>query len=307
MKLKEKSLLRNKFCLGNQSGQAMVENMLILIISVTLLFLAKGVFSGLNNFMTSYVGGYFKCLMVQGELPALGATSDLTKHTSAGYKCSASYNQNANTAGNGNSTGTSGGTKNIGTAKPITKTKGSTKETASSRGSSSSIASKKSSKDENANRSRFNNRGGGDDDDNSFSSNITNRSDAYSTADNSADDEMRTVSLSRNPRADEKPEKYRAVTGKLEEDIKKNARGGGFKIIGSKTKNISTSLDDRSPGPRKFKLSPPVRTMASASEEVDEPLTFGSFLKWLIIAGIIIALFVLLGGQVLNYSNSDSD
>lgn len=39
-------------------------------------------------------------------------------------------------------------------------------------------------------------------------------------------------------------------------------------------------------------------------EQAEEPMTFGSFFKYLLIAAIIIALVVVLGGQALNISNS---
>lgn len=301
MKPFKKRLFKN--ILRNQSGQAMVEYVLVVIISVTLLFLAKGIFSGLNNFMTSYVGGYFKCLMVQGELPALSVSDgDLNKHSSANYKCSVSYQQGT-IAGDGST----GGGKTVGTIKPITTAKGSTKETASRRSgvSNSSSASKFSKK-----AKKPNNRVNSDSDSNDtlFSSSLKNRSDTYSSSDaesSSEEQSVYSVSMS-SPRNVQDPEKHRTITGPQADDILKKTRGGGINRRNNAPKTTPLA-DEYRPGPRKNKLIPPTRNVAAANEQVEEPFSFGYFLKWIIIAGIVIALIVFFGGQVLNYSKSDSE
>lgn len=49
----------------------------------------------------------------------------------------------------------------------------------------------------------------------------------------------------------------------------------------------------------KLKVKKPKRKVA---EEEDKPFTFGEFIKYLLIAGILIAIVIFLGGQLLQYS-----
>ena len=57
--------------------------------------------------------------------------------------------------------------------------------------------------------------------------------------------------------------------------------------------------------PQKRTFNPP-KWDAPKEEAKDEGFDFGNFMKWIIIAGIVIAAFILFGGQVMNYSNSDN-
>lgn len=278
----------------------MIEYILIVIIAVTMLFVAKGVFTNMNNYMTGYVGGYFKCLMVQGELPALGVTDgDLSKHTGAGYKCSASLQKTdvANPEG-------SGGTKNLGTTTQLAGQipKGSTKATASSRAGASSSSSKKSA----ASKRNRSDSSGDDDDSTKFSSSIRNRSEAYSSSDSEGDDDVRSVPMTRRDLASERSEGGRAVSGELDDALKKRTRGGEIGRRENKVAKIARPDDDMRPGPRRSLLKPPQRGVSSMAAEPDTEMGFGYFLKWIMIAGIGIAIFIFFGGQIMNYNNSDS-
>lgn len=61
--------------LRNQAGQAVIEYVLLLVVIVALLLAAKGLFAGANQFISSYIGDYFICLMDYGELPKLSYAS----------------------------------------------------------------------------------------------------------------------------------------------------------------------------------------------------------------------------------------
>lgn len=306
MKLFKKYSFRNKLPRSlslrrsDQSGQAMIEYILVVIISLTMLFLAKSAFSNMNKYISGYVGGYFKCLMVQGELPALGVSDgDLSKHTGAGYKCSASLDKTPIASQDG------GGTKNIGTTTLLSSEvpKGSTKATASSRaGVSSSTGPKKKP----ASRRSNNNSSDDSDDSTKFSSNLRNRSEAYSSSDGEADDDVRSIPMARRELATEKSEAYRPVSGAMEAAIKKNTRGGVLSRRLNVPKKISLPDDDLRPGPRRSKFNPPQRAVATITEEPETEMGFGYFLKWIMIAGIGIAIFIFFGGQIMNYNNSDS-
>ncbi len=306
MKLFKKYSFRNKLPRSlnlrrsDESGQAMIEYILVVIIAVTMLFLAKSVFSNMNKYISGYVGGYFKCLMVQGELPALGVSDgDLSKHTGAGYKCSASFDKAPIASQDGS------GTKNVGTTTSLSSEvpKGSTKATASRRSrASSSSDSKKNS----ASRRANNNLNDDSDDSTKFSSNLRNRSEAYSSSDSEGDDDVRSVPMARRDLSAEKSEAYRPVSGKMAADIKKNTRGGALSRREKVVKKISLPEDDLRPGPRRSTFNPPQRGVATITEEPETEMNFGYFMKWIMIAGIGIAIFIFFGGQIMNYNNSDS-
>jgi Flp pilus assembly pilin Flp len=285
---------------SDQSGQAMIEYILVVIIAVTMLFLAKGIFSNMNNYISGYVGGYFKCLMIQGELPAIGVSDgDLSKHTGAGYKCSASLEKTNIVQDSG------GGTKNVGTTTLLSSqvAKGSTQATASRRAGTSPSSTKKS-----PSIKKGKNLVSSDDDDHStrFSANIRNRSEAYSSSDSESDDNIRSVPMTRRDMTNENTEKNRVVSGQLDDEIKKKTRGGELSQRLNAPKKISFPEDDLRPGPRRSKFSPPQRDVAVMTEEAETEMGFGYFLKWIMIAGIGIAIFIFFGGQIMNYNNSDS-
>jgi Flp pilus assembly pilin Flp len=284
--------------LNNRSGQAMIEYVLILIIAVTMLFMAKGLFSSLNNYMTGYIGGYFRCLMTQGELPALNVSDeDLKKHLAAGYKCSIAYTAPPATGASGNASA------NVGTTNALSQ--GATKATASSRGNSAGGSSKKTPKKKTANNQ---NSGDGGSDDSSRFSQVQNRSQPYNTADSSGDQEtsITSSSIAKSSMFDDKPDRSRRVSGRLQESILKNTRGGLTRRDNGK-RFLSSPEDDMRPGPRTTKLTPPQRGVAALVEEPETEMGFGYFLKWLVMAGIGIAIFIFFGGQVMNYTNSDSN
>ncbi|MBC7457237.1 MAG: hypothetical protein H7235_03090 [Bdellovibrionaceae bacterium] len=82
-------------------------------------------------------------------------------------------------------------------------------------------------------------------------------------------------------------------------------RGRGTVTRDSASKKISLPEDDLRPGPRRSQLKPPQRAVAAVAEEPETEMGFGYFLKWIMIAGIGIAIFIFFGGQIMNYNNSD--
>ena len=73
----------------NKRGQAAVEYILLLVITVSLVMGAKKAFSSLDKFINHYIGEYVICLMEYGELPSLGVSdSTQKKHMDgAGKSC----------------------------------------------------------------------------------------------------------------------------------------------------------------------------------------------------------------------------
>ena len=303
----------------------MIEYILLLVITVSLVLGLRGVFTSMNNFMSDFMGKYIVCLMEYGELPALGVEeADLKKHKDGaeGRKCdfqkySAAFTGPANSAGSG----TNGGGPNDGNGKAGTDGKNGSNSPGSTTGSTSSKnndASKSGSDSSDGSGSSSSKRSA------ARSSPYTNgqisNSGSYASADvpgstagkkiKILDDEVgkgRNAAATDSSRSNQKRVsyqngKYKAITGNMAEQIKKNSK--------MRPRKPSSNLLGSDEGgyrfvPHKKTFNPP-DPKPDLVEKPDEGFQFGNFLKWLIIAGIVIACFVLFGGQVLNYSNSDS-
>jgi hypothetical protein len=94
--------------LSRNSGQALIEYVLILIITVSLILaLIAQVFKPMQTFVQSYMGDYVQCLLETGELPSFGYADAAIKDEGCAKKFgAASWNNNA-TPGTG--AGGSGG------------------------------------------------------------------------------------------------------------------------------------------------------------------------------------------------------
>ncbi|MFM6929999.1 MAG: hypothetical protein ACKOX6_16125, partial [Bdellovibrio sp.] len=93
--------------LKNNHGQAVIEYVLLLIISVSLvLMLVYQIFKPMQNFVQGFMGDYMACLLETGELPAFGGT-DASATRAADLGCSAKFN-NITSNGSG-STGAGSG------------------------------------------------------------------------------------------------------------------------------------------------------------------------------------------------------
>ena len=73
----------------NQSGQAAIEYVLLIVVIVSLIFGVKKAFNNVDDFISHYIGDYVTCLMEYGELPSLGVVAaDQKKHLGGtGKKC----------------------------------------------------------------------------------------------------------------------------------------------------------------------------------------------------------------------------
>lgn len=282
---------------SNQSGQAMIEYVLLLVITIALIFMAKGLFTNLNQFMTGYVGGYFKCLMDYGELPSLGVEDkDLRKHTSEGYQCKIGTNFQAQQS-NPTPVKVSGTTAN--NTKPV----GSTKATAGRRGNSA-LNEKSNSEKDRARRLRGRSLAG---DDSGSDVNFRSRSSSYAAGD--LDDVegggSRQTRIGGSPYAVNQPKKTEAK-GLLENKNAKRTTNSRILVLNKPNSKESENLS-YGPKNKKTKLIPPERKLSSTEDSSKESeFSFGYIFKWLMIAAIAIVIFILFGSQILNYSKSDS-
>lgn len=288
----------------------MVEYVLILVITITILAAAKGMFKAVDDFMYSYMGAYISCLMEYGELPAQGVeATDLKKNkdggNGGGKVCDSSF-KNFNLA-NGISPNLNSSSSN------------SSRNNSNSRNSSQSAAA--NSKEKIA-AIRPNNSVTDSANPNSSSSyangkvqRASNQSRA-GTADGGrqglGDDKVRiiedeggdtgfggsrTSNIGTNEVNYEKVS-YKAIKGKLAVAQKAKAnRAPSAKII-------QEIVDENRIGPRRSVLAPPEKRAVATSEEDGEGFSFGYFLRCIIIAGILISIFIFFGSQVMSFMNS---
>jgi hypothetical protein len=321
-----------------QGGQALVEYILLLVIMVSLVLGMKKGFSNLSKSMDSYVGDYVKCLMEYGELPSLGvADPDLNRHSvtgGLGKTCDSKFEPftfsggfaATSTGGGGGGPGGSGGGSG-GTS------------SGSSSGSNSNNKNSSSNASNNSNNSNGSDSGSNSDDGNgggknsrgNKSSSYANRqvrrsSDSFATSDNGADassagtakirilednqDDAKKNRDRNSRKAYYRPnqyiyttDKYKAITGgelaQIEKTLPRKAKA-------PVTRTIASPIDDSGMGfgPSRRNFTPPEREQAQIKQSEESGFSFGYLMRWLLIAGIIVAIVVFFGGQIMNYSNS---
>jgi hypothetical protein len=296
-----------------QRGQAVVEYVLLLVVIVSMVMAAKGLFSGVNAFIGNYVGKYFACLMDHGELPQLNVAEDkLKQHVVSSYKCSVKFS----IANGATLTGGGGGSSGVG---------GTTSVKTSSKSDSSSTS-------KNSNSSSSKNKRGGGVDDSSSGGGSSGSGSAYAkgriqrsnsgggTADGASDgsasktkvieeDQVGGSAYGRRSNdgggTEYRYQKYKAITsGQMFDDIQKKS-GREARKPGAQTVSKLAVEEGFRPGPRKNAFIPPERKPAVETEDIDPNFGFGKMMKWLMIAGMVVAIIVFFGGQMMNYSNSD--
>lgn len=313
----------------NQGGQAVIEYVLLLIITVSLLLATKGLFVGTQQFIMSYAGDYVVCLMEHGELPQLGVGNDDLKKHQGKAKCSAKFSiaggaslsgGGSSGSGSSSSSSNSSGTNSKGSQlanKGNNSTNGANSGKDGKAGSGKGGAGSSSDKDgEGGGRGRSGR--GGD-----YANGRINRSgSSYGVADGAAGtpggDKVRVIAgegddlgfnrnggYDRSSRVVNKNNRYKAITGQMYDEIEKTAKKEPRKPTSRKVATVKEEEAFR-PGPRKSSFIPPERKPQAEYNDKDEDFSFGYLLKWLLIAGIVIAIIVFFGGQILNYSNSDS-
>lgn len=306
---------RDQNLFRNQRGQSVIELVLILIVSVSMLFLAKNMFTGLSDFMNKYMGDYIACLMEYGELPSLGVeNADLKNHkegAGGGKVCDSKFNGFTIASGR-NSMGGSGGQS--GSAPDSASNKNNSDNADKTGSGADSAANSKNASAGSGGAGRGGSRSG------SGSNDEPSRSDAtYGTADDASraaqsksrvldeEDDEQDARMGRDrygsgnsSRVSYRRAPYRAVSGRLQAEIEKSIK----KAPRAPSSRIVTVLEEgyRFKAYKKTFIPPTIKEYAPPPE--DEGFSFGGFLKWIIIAGIIIAIVILLGSQILNYSNS---
>jgi hypothetical protein len=318
------NILKPGLIVTNESGQAAIEYVLLLVIIVSMLIASKGLFDGANKFINAYVGDYFVCLMDHGELPAQGISDSELKQHASQSNCKATFTITGGVQlAAGGASGLGGGNNS------------NRSSSSSNKGDSTSAGSKDKDKDDKNNETRTSGSTASKRNNKSDSSNSSQRgpspyqdgrlsrlNSGPRTADGSAnladnksriiDDELddggssrRGYRSGRSNSSQPTRKKYKAITGgPMLDEVQRNSKPEPRKPLIKKASAGSVDEGFR-PGPRKSKVTAPERAVAQANEDKAPDFGLAGMLKWLIIAGLVIIIIVFFGGQVLNYSNSE--
>lgn len=270
--------------LRNDRGQAVIEYVLMLIITVSLiLMLVTQIFKPMQAFVQSFMGDYMACLLETGELPALGQDTGQSE-------CKINFQ---NVAGSvNNSSSSSGSSSNNSSSSSSTSKSSSNNSESSTSGSSGTYAGSNS-------RSPGNN-------------SISRQRSPSKGIDSSSGPNGKVVEIALEGGG--AGGFYRSNTGGTYVEV--GRRVASVPITGL-TAEERKKLEKKGQGANKTTsiqgegFSPPIKKTAvkkpdEKAQLVDEdkPVTFGNFIRWLFIAALVIALLIFLGGQALQFSKS---
>jgi hypothetical protein len=268
---------------SNDGGQAMIEYVLLLTLSIMLVLLIfYRIFSPLQDFVKAYMGDYVACLLDTGELPTLGGTSTIVSDQG----CPAKFNPGADKTKQlkpYQSTGTGGTSPD--NSNYVYRSSSSSSSGSSSGGTYAGSASRKSGS--------------------SFLSGTKAAPGAEASIPNS---KVTTVPFNEgngffrfgnSSFALNRTSKKTTVPMSMMSDDqrKKLEKNAGLR---PKSRTVANDFE----GHRNKKMlvkGPPPKTQEMAD---DEPFTIGNFIRILFIVAIILALFVFVGGQALQMSKS---
>ena len=306
MKQDHKTHYSHLFLVGQKSGQAVVEYILIIAVTLSLIIGLKNTFSQAGKFFENYIGAYTECLMDYGELPSFGVSDeDMKQHLSAGRKCEVKFEKFSLSEGRTLKQNSSGNS-NLGTGQP-----------------GDSSANSVSNSDKNRSQSNQSDSGGGSSGRGSVGSDnrVRNARSVSLTADGGSNANGKVKAIEDEEPGDEGSDsssgrqgrtiyrdrnKYKAITGQLAEQILKSDKGIPKREPRTRTVAKADDSSGNGSGPRISIVPGPQEKVVQLEEEKSADWGFGNFLKWILIAGMIIAIVIFFGGQIMNYSNSDS-
>lgn len=267
--------------LMNQSGQGITEYILVLFVIVMMIL--GGMYqlnTAFEKWAHNYFGEYLACLLETGELPAIGGApgdSGICNELFNPFDLANGRTKKLAEGGNG---GGGGGSDN---PRGGSGSGGGVRETGSSRGRSSFAGS----------RGAYGNSGGFNSSKNSRAAASNKKSKSKYTG--STDSSLPSGAGYNNSRNRMGRERYVSVNGRRIVDTEE--RGTESRQAGKASQRDPTGATKQNA----------IHVNKSDSgkdqkQQDDEPWTFGSFLRFLIIAAIVIALVLFLGGQALQIS-----
>lgn len=279
-----------------QKGQAVIEYMLILVVTVSLVMLLMNyMFKPFGEFIQRYMGDYVGCLLDYGELPTLG--SDEESIVDSDTECDKKFKPASIAGGRPPKEGSGGGSDS--------------KRDPAGRG-------------EGAEGSQGGSSGSGGD---------SGGGSGGSYAGSSSRGRSSRINLGRRPSRGIESGSNEVAAGKVVEITLDNGGGGGFFRSSSNNSAVvrrarketyvgiaglseadRKKLEKKAEGtsrtvtvgqgmetpPKKTTIKPPEPKATVQAE--DESFTIGGFIRYLFIAAIVIALVLLIGGQALQMS-----
>ncbi len=306
MKQDHKTHHSNFFLVNQKSGQAVVEYILIIAITVSLIIGLKNTFNQAGKFFENYIGAYTECLMDYGELPSFGVSDeDLKKHLSDGRKCEAKFENFTMANGRALKGDASGGPD---------------KEPSQNASSNSDSESNKNRSRNGQSDSAGSSSGGGGSGD--TDGRVRSAASVRRTSDGGSNTNAKVKTIEEEGSGDQGLDssgrggqsrtiyrdrgKYKAVTGKMAEQILKSDKGIPKRAPTTRTLAKADDSGGNGLGPRISIVQSQQQSNIKAEEDKPVDWGMGNFLKWILIIGMIVAIVVFFGGQILNYSNSDS-
>ncbi|HMN68260.1 MAG TPA: hypothetical protein PKC28_06940 [Bdellovibrionales bacterium] len=273
--------------LGSQSGQAVVEYVLILVVTVSLIL--GGIYqlnSAFKSWANNYFGNYLACLLETGELPTISGTGGDSGICNAFFEPYSFANGRPLLAGRG---GSGGGSASSGRSNDDGKSGGAgdgggTREGSGYTGGASHYSSGRAF-------GASSSRGGGLGSGQRFK--VTPKGEQTNPGGTQVSDYGGYGGGSRRPGTQVR---YRIDTGSALRDEREGVQRR--KVAGV----ANTTTDRTGKGPR-IRLNG-MNIKAKDQDAVDSSLTVPDFLRYLIIAAIILALILFLGGQALQIGKS---
>ncbi len=274
--------------LNQQGGQAVTEYILVLVVVVAMIL--GGLYqvnSAFKVWAQGYFGDYLSCLLETGELPALGgsvsAAAGICNELYEPFSIENGRPLLASSSGSGGGSSSSSGSSknNSDSSSSSSSSDRGVRDTGG--GSSGSSQINPSARFGSSNRFQPNNE-----------SQSSKRSGSTYTGSTENSVPMSLLGPDSNGRIKMNDSGFLMDYGAdIERDRKQIKSEAG-------SKKSEDSVQERG-----RKKAMPLRAPASkALEDKDEEMTFGSFLRYLIIAAIIIALVLVVGGQLLQISKS---
>lgn len=278
----------------SQSGQAATEYLLILVVSAGIILGVVYQFNtAFQSFAKNYFGEYLSCLLETGELPALGdnegtfkdgCDANFESFSLANGRPSTKKSSNKNSYLNKNSNQGNNGARSAESNKSTSSNKFRPNTQQSGKKSSSLTA---------RNQLKINNRRGIKA---STKAEVIilkeeGLNELNSIGNVAGQKKFKTKSKLKNRTRDSGEEyiiRYIYITDKKD----------------SNSNIVSTRKDIKNKGSQENLAQLPIKRGTAAQEKEEKDFSFGSFLKYILIAGIIIAIVIFVGGQLLQISKS---
>lgn len=303
----------------SRSGQATIEYLLVIVVIISIAIMFKIINDKyIRPYLNYALGAYIECLLETGQLPFVGSDSsaksdynnassdrkvNLSSSGLADEEVSCRFDSNqinikaAQEAASAAAGQSGENAKNSGSNTNSFKSNNKSSSSSSSSSSSETAGGGNSSNNRGGPGSSFGSAGG-------FSSNrpVVRKSTAIGTAEGG---QSSTIYIDEGDGVESSGRRRRRVAGRLDEQASKKVIAAPQNKEIAEDKKVIAAGEEGSAAMTKRPVNlPPERRAASLDSQEETSLGLGGLLKLFLIAGIIIAIVVFFGGQIMNYNNS---